>query len=252
MNKEIEKAFSQITLVVLGRSLDGVKSYERWLEARVRMPQKGRSILSGKVLYHPPLAFSTGIQRSLKLDEWQGFGEKELGRSQALSLNLENAAQKLRPIAYTTPEVVLGKNESVEESSAYGYSSYCYRGDSFVYRKFCAYCLWPRESEYVFGSDNTFASRFCLKCYYSVNLTRCFEVSNSSSSSDCLFCHNVENCMDCMFCFNVKAKRFAIGNVEYKKEEYLHIKKLVLEEIASKLENDKKLGLSIFNVGCPK
>jgi len=47
----------------------------------------------------------------------------------------------------------------------------------------------------------------------------------------------------------VKAKRYAIGNVEMKKEEYLKIKKLVLTEIANKLEKDKKLDLNIYNVG---
>lgn len=52
-----------------------------------------------------------------------------------------------------------------------------------------------------------------------------------------------------MFCFNVKAKRYAIGNVEYPKEEYLRVKKLVLDEIAAKLEKGKKLEWSIFNVG---
>ena len=70
--------------------------------------------------------------------------------------------------------------------------------------------------------------------------------------SDSYFCHNIENCDNCMFCFNIKSKRYAIGNVEYPKEEYLKIKKLVLAELVSKIEKDKKLEMDIYNIGCKK
>lgn len=252
MHEEIEKAFGRLTQVVLGRALSGVRAYEPWLERDVRMPVIHPSAVSGRPVYHPALVFSTEIVKSVKLDEWEGFSSRVLGAQEALAVTPQNAAGRLKDIAYTTPEAVLGQNVSVEECGAYGYSSYCYRGDSFLHSKFCAYCFWPRESEHVFGSDNAFASRFCLKCYCSTNLTRCFEVSHSASSSDCYFCHNIENCAECMFCFNVKAKRYAIGNVEYPKEEYMQIKKLVLAEICAKLEKDKKLELSIFNVGAKR
>ena len=82
-----------------------------------------------------------------------------------------------------------------------------------------------------------------------MKLARCVEVDSSRSSSDCYFCHNVENCAECMFCFNVKAKRYAIGNVEVGKEKYMQIKKLVLAELAARLEKDKTLAISIYNIG---
>lgn len=63
-------------------------------------------------------------------------------------------------------------------------------------------------------------------------------------------CHNIEDCQECMFCFNVKSLRYAIGNVEVGKERYLKIKRMVLDEISKKLEKDKNLGISIYNIGC--
>jgi hypothetical protein len=104
----------------------------------------------------------------------------------------------------------------------------------------------------MFGCDHTFYSKSCIHAYRSLRLMRCFEVSDSLDSTDCYFSHNVENCQDCMFCFNVKGKRFAIGNVEMKKEDYLSVKKLVLDEIGARLEKDKKLDWGIYSIGCKR
>jgi hypothetical protein len=52
-----------------------------------------------------------------------------------------------------------------------------------------------------------------------------------------------------MFCFNVKSKRYAIGNVELGRDKYLEVKQKVLEEIVKKLEKNKSLEISIFNLG---
>jgi hypothetical protein len=75
-------------------------------------------------------------------------------------------------------------------------------------------------------------------------------VLDSKSSADCYFCHNVENVRDSMFCFNARNLQYAIGNVEVGKEDYARIKKKVLDEVARKLETEKRFDLNIYNVGC--
>lgn len=55
-----------------------------------------------------------------------------------------------------------------------------------------------------------------------------------------------------MFCFNAKSLRYAIGNVEVGKEEYLKVKARILASIFERLEKEKRLAHSIFNIGCPK
>jgi hypothetical protein len=80
-------------------------------------------------------------------------------------------------------------------------------------------------------------------------VVRCFEVEGCNSCADAYFCHNCEGLSECMFCFNVKSKRYAIGNVEVGKEKYVQIKKTLLEQISGRLQKDKKLEWSIFNVG---
>ncbi|MFH0817693.1 MAG: hypothetical protein V1909_03600, partial [Candidatus Micrarchaeota archaeon] len=89
-------------------------------------------------------------------------------------------------------------------------------------------------------------------CYNSVKLTRCFEMDSCRSCSDSYFSHNCEGLSNCMFCFNAKSLRYAIGNVEVGREQYMKIKKRVLDEIVKKLEKDKNLDLDIYNIGCYK
>ncbi len=253
MLKEIEDAFQAVTKVVLGKPLPSLQSYEKWLYENQRQPQDSKSAISGKTIHNPPLRFYPYVTaRAVKEDEFMELGTRHISKQDVEKLELSNAAQVLENIRYYTPEAIVGQNIAVEECTLYFDSSYCYKVNSLNRVKFCAYSFWPREAEYLFGVDTVFNSKFVLKCYCSTNLTRCFEVANSTNCSDCYFCYNCDALSDCMFCFNTKSKRYAISNVEYPKEEYLHLKKLLLGQIASKLEKDKRLSLSIFNVGCKK
>ena len=253
MNKQIEEDFAMLTRLLLGKSLGQLKEYEGWLQEHRREIPSHKSAVGERMIFDPPLIFYKHIAgRGVKPDEALRLGGKDIGNEQARRLDFTNAASLLASIAYFTTENTYGTNVEVEECSLYGNSSYCYQVHSFVNCKHCAHSFWPRDSEYLFGVDTVFSSKFCLKCYNSVNLTRCFEVSHSSNSSDCYFCHNLDACSECLFCTNSKSLRYAVFNHEVGKEEYLCVKKLVLEEVSRRLEKDKRLGLNIFNVGCSK
>ena len=51
-----------------------------------------------------------------------------------------------------------------------------------------------------------------------------------------------------MFCFNAKSLRYAIGNTEIGREEYLRIRKILLDYVNKELDEKKGLGLGIFSV----
>ena len=173
-------------------------------------------------------------------------------KKKAETIGLGNAHSLIAPIAFFNNGYLEGTNLDLLNCTLCIDSSKCIDSVFVVYATYAAYTAWPRTCEYIFGGDNLLDCKFCIRCYFSVKLSRCFECDACRSCSDCYFCHNVENCTECMFCFNVKAKRYAVGNVEYQKEEYLKIKKLVLAEIGGKLEKDKKLDLSIYNIGGQK
>lgn len=250
---KIEEAFQTTTKIVLGRTLTNLPDYREWLFQYVGCAIRMKSEVSDKTVYVPNTLFYTSIKKNMvTLDESVGLGEKHLTMEEIKKLGITNASEKLKDIKYVTSDVIIGENIDVRESAAYMNAQYCLEGVFYIYSRYDAYCFWPRETEYSFGCFLLFASKFCIKCYNSVSLTRCFEVSDSNSCVDCYFCHNCESLSDCMFCFNVKAKRYAIGNVEVGRERYLGIKQRLINEIAEKIEKDKRLDLNIYNFGCKR
>lgn len=63
---------------------------------------------------------------------------------------------------------------------------------------------------------------------------------------NCYFCHNVEGCEECIFCSNVKGMRYAFLNQQLPKEEYVRVKKLVLDYVNAELDKKKACSRSIF------
>jgi hypothetical protein len=51
-----------------------------------------------------------------------------------------------------------------------------------------------------------------------------------------------------MFCFNVKNLKYAVGNVEVGREQFLRLKKLLTDEIASSLEKKHDYGRSVYGL----
>ena len=133
-------------------------------------------------------------------------------------------------------------------------SSLLYQGINAYYvcdltlGKNCGFCTYALTDEAVFGCFRTIHSKFTIRCESCDNLTACFELDACSNCSNSLFCHNCENLDHCMFCFNAKSLRYAVGNVEVGREEFLRIKKIVIEAVLKGIRNGK-LPFDIFNLG---
>ncbi len=256
----LEAAWQKTTQVLFGRTLHGLESYADYLYQRVphniplRSPFSKREVLIAG--YRSSIGELYQLEGRLLTDlEVQRLAAHALPPDAVESLDassLERLCAVLHPVAYSDLDKVVGKNINVKGTSVTIDAQDCLMGSATIRCKYCAYSFWPDMSENIFGSNLTWNSAFCMRCSSSRHLSRCFEVDSAADCTDCYFCHNVENCEECMFCFNVKAKRYAIGNVEMKKEDYLRIKKLVLAEIAAKLEKNKKLELDIYNIGCKR
>ncbi len=248
---DIEKAFQETSRLVLGRSMSGLPAYGKWLGRRIRGVEEVGSAKSGQPVPVAGMPFFMAVKEHVMSDEEALEHGKmaKLAPAEVEELTLTNAPEKLAPISDTTVNIVFGKSEDIVGCACYGnYTSHAFI-TSFAYHcKNVAYCFYPRNSENLFGSF-AINSKYCIHCRSSERIMRCFEVDNATDCADCLFCHNIEGCQDCMFCFNVKSKRYAIGNVEYPKEDYLKLKKLVLAEISAKLEKDKNLDIDIYNIG---
>lgn len=172
-----------------------------------------------------------------------------LSQSEASGFRFADAPALLGRIAFFSPEYYEGTNLNIIRCPTAMDASNCYQSIATVFAKYCGFGTWPRSSDHCFGYHTCLSSKYSINCYLSVGLNRCFEMDNCRDCSDCLFCHNAENCHDCTFCFNAKSKRYAIGNAEYPKEEYLRIKKMVLSELAGRLSRERRLPWDIFSIG---
>ncbi|HIH22566.1 TPA: hypothetical protein HA238_02470 [Candidatus Micrarchaeota archaeon] len=252
--KIINDSFSKTSALIFGKPLPGnIDDYSEWLSAHVVVPHTIPSVLSGLPV---PMSKWPGLSQippnrvvtygeALKLAEQLRISEPE-----AENISLNSILQYLGKIAYFTPEHMVGTNTNLIECQWGSTAANCYRSVICVYSKNCAYSSWPRSSEYLFGCGIVFESGFSMKCYDSVKLTRCFEVDGGSDCADTYFSHNVEGLSQCAFCFNTKSKRYAVGNAEIGQDKFLEFKKMLQEWTMSELEKKKKVGLSVYDLGC--
>ncbi len=251
--KEIEKAFQTTTALLLGKKLEHLDDYGQWLGKNVRgKVTKKKSKISNENVCIPSVKFFdlygdyvVTISEALKLGQ-----NTRLEKNEVDLLTLATASKTLTKIKLTSPEVIYGENIGTQESACYGPSQYCYKVTFTWFSKYIAYTFWARDSEYLFGCSNVAGgSGFSIKCYSSTKITRCFEVNDSHNCSDCYFCHNCEGLTESMFCFNTKGKRYAIGNVEVGKENYLKIKKLLQNQLFEELSKTKQCKYDIYTIG---
>jgi hypothetical protein len=251
MMKELEAAFSSACSVVLGRPLKGkMDDYAQWLMRHTEsVPSQRKSQLSGLPVYLSNVSFYSALKKNLvKVEEVPQLSGRKLSADEVEKLDFKNAGTLLKDVKVFSPEAKIDST-NMEECTLYGWSHYCYRTSALNKSKYCAYSFWPRQSEHIFGSKYVFSSKYLIKCFHSVSLTRCLELLDCNNCSDALFCHNCEGVSNSMFCFNAKSLRYAIGNVEVGKEKYAEIRKKVLDGMCGRLEKEKDLGISIYDLG---
>lgn len=250
----IEKAFRDTTRIVLGKELQDMDSYGGWMMRYVPDVETVKSSATGRTshlgLVNPYKFFpqdrlaKDGEAR--KLGEDLKMGEKDIG-------SLKSVLDSLWKIAFFSSEATVGEIRNIVGGiPMVNTSSNCYRSALVSVDEYCAFSYWPRNSKYIFGSDEAFFSSFCIRSFHSERLSRTFEVDGCRDCADVYYSHNCENVQDSMFCFNVKNLRNAIGNGVLPLEKYKAVKKSLLEQIVAELEKKKTLKWDIYNIGCAK
>lgn len=251
--EEINGLFSATSRIVLGKELGPIAGYEGWLtshSAKVKLLKGafGKPVLSaeGWLRFGEfPASRLVSQEEALKLGE-----EKKIVIEEGEEPGLAEILRKVSDIAYYTCEWHGRSEKAIQCPIAYD-SHTVYRVVDSTGGKKSGCASQVAYSEHIFGGAHSriFQSRFCIKGYDSVNANNCFEIDNCHDASHSMFCHNCENVSDCLFCFNTKNKRYCVGNTEVGREEFLRVKKILLDYVVGKLEKDKDLELGIFNIG---
>jgi hypothetical protein len=245
-SKNTLEGFEITTKLLFSQKFSDIDSFESWLTKHV--PNYRFVKKEGQILAVPTFgAFNSVPNSKFALNsEFDEISNKKLDISKidlnALSNQFSNTVNFV--VSYNE-----GNNIDIESSSIYkdGFALYKVLGNFDC--KYAAFTSWCDFNDHVYGSYRTFHTKFSINCYSCDKLTQCFEMDGCNNCTDCMFCHNCENLEHALFCFNVNGLRYAIGNVEVGKDKFEQVKKMLQEKIASELEKNKKLGLSVFNLG---
>jgi len=247
----INESFASTSKLIFGKEAGSLAALEAWLSRNVRAVHKVKSVLSGRELYHSSAVFQKqmeGTGRLVKLAEIDVIGMLQRKLPKNLPESFRKLAEWADEIAYFSAEEDVQSKNCVECASVYNASD-AYRSSHAYFCKCVADCYWPRNSEYLFGCDSVRNSSFCIKCYNSYKITRCFEADTCQNCTGCYFVHNCENVHDSMFCFNVKNLRYAVGNAEVGRGEFMRLKGILLSAITSSLGKKKDFPASIYDMG---
>jgi len=245
-SQAIEEAFSSTAKLLFGRSLSPIDAYAEWL---VRDMPNWRVIRSGRGQAAAPHYGFFKYVPDAKIAAFEEFDEIGKKRLRPVGENpLSMATEFGNQVEYVV-QVIEGANLDVEGSTLYKNLVNAYKCLGSFNSKAVGFLSWSDYNEHCFGLYRTFHSKSSMKCWHSDKLARCFEMDGCNNCSDAMFCHNCENLAHALFCFNSDGLRYAVGNVEVGKEKFEKIRGKMLAEIVNKLEKDKKLDWSIYNIG---
>ncbi len=252
---EIEKAFREITKMLLGAELTHIDEYQNWLGCKVPLPSLAESVISGKDVWIPPtlnfLGKNFNRSKIISMDEMDKVNKNDIPRASIENVSIKELISTfIKPVAFFCGNFRYQTHENVEKSSgAGGGKNLYYCEDVYLGVKNIAFSNYALHCENIFGSYGITDSQFCIHAYNSTEVARCFEVDCCSNSSDLYFSHNCENVRDSMFCFNAKNLRHAIGNVQLPQDQYRLIKSKILNGVLKELKETKNLRYDVFNLG---
>lgn len=248
----VENAFANTTRVVLGREYNKSEKLAPWLLKKV-IDVKRVNAAFGKPTYWVDLPVLKNLAPERLLATEEAFKSSEMGIAikDGEMPSLDEILKRVAEKAYFTFEFIDGNSLNVVDTPDIFNATNSYRCWDVTESMYAGYSSGVvRNSKYVFGGYlRILSSQFCINCYDVSNVSSCLEAESSHSCSGAYFCHNCENVQDGIFCFNAKGLRYAIGNQEVGREEFLRVKKVLLDYINSELEKKGKLDFDIFTIG---
>ncbi len=229
-----------------------MKKYERFLSERIE-PVKHIKTAFGTDAYYCDYFWCKAVPHERMVTEDEAFetAKRHIEIPVSKDAAIEAILARLSPIAFYNVDYDTGENRNMSETPMKYHSTDCFRVGDATYSKKCGYCTHVQRCEGVFGSSILMIdSTFSLRCHDCVKVNASMDMDSCKNCHRCMFCHNCEGLSDCLFCFNTKNKSYAVGNVEVGRENYLKIRKMVVDEVLQRIEKTGTVGFDICNLGC--
>lgn len=112
-------------------------------------------------------------------------------------------------------------------------SSYVYNSTNCSNCKNIVFCDGCGRSEFLLASQRSGNCIFSIRVDDSNNCSNSYSVICSNKISNSLFIQDCFNLDECMFCSHIANKKYCICNMQYEKDEYFAIKKIIIEWIVN-------------------
>lgn len=245
----VEKAFASTSRILLGKE-HGLEKLEQWLMKRAI----ARERIVG-AFGTPTYLVETPIGKRLPKSRLASFEEALAHSSDSIEIlsnempTLAQIVSRAAKIAVFTQEFQDGQNDDTVETVTAVNSSHIHGLWWAMGSKHSAFSSIVTESEHIFGGYvRVLNSQFCISCDNVTRCSNCFECDSCVSCRSCYFCHNCENVEGGILCFNLKGARYAVLNKQVGKEEFLRVKKMLLDYLNRELEEKGGLEKSIFDL----
>lgn len=120
--------------------------------------------------------------------------------------------------------------EVFESDNIYN-SENVFRSQDIHFSKNIAFCDTCRQLEYVAASQRSFGSTYSIRIEDSKECSNSFNIIWSGKVANSYFIQDCYDIFECMFCSHMASKRFCIANMQFEEEEYMKIKKMVIDWI---------------------
>ena len=168
------------------------------------------------------VASQKAVADRFKKDEW-------IRKGQPLN-SIADVFKSWREINYITGEKYISSKEVAESDGIYN-SIAVYGSVSIFDSKNIIFSYKIFDSNYLLASRDDSSCTLGLRVKESIYCSSCFEVSWSNKVSKSMFIHDSFDLYECLFCSHLRSKKYCIANMQFEKEEYLKIKKMVIDWI---------------------
>lgn len=168
------------------------------------------------------IASQKAIAERFKKDEWM--------RKRKPFKSIDEILESWEEINYLTGEKYISSKEVAESDGIYN-SAHVYKSVSVFDSQNTIFCYKIFDCNYMLASRDNSSCNLGIRMKESIFCSSGFEISWSNKVSKSMYIHDCFDVYECLFCSHVRSKKYCIANMQFDKEEYFKLKKLVIEWI---------------------
>ena len=168
------------------------------------------------------IASQNTIAERFKKDEWM--------RKKKPFKSVEEMLKSWEEINFLTGEKYINSKDVAGSDGIYN-SAMIYKSVSVFDSQNIIFSYKIFDCNYMLASRDNSSCNLGIRMKESIFCSSGFEISWSNKVSKSMYVHDCFDLYECIFCSHIRSKKYCIANMQFDKEEYFRLKKLVIDWI---------------------